>query len=301
MDKIIIQESLAPLLDVLTNNNNQCCNNGNNNNTNDMQSSLTNNLDTTGQYIHNPGTGNSADDVIIKPQDITIEEKPTGRNFLGKPTYTTSIENPTTLSNRREFVQIGSLAQSIDSVIDAKAIVSIFNAYGFQFVRQSNDILLIRAYSNGGSYVRDALQFFQVTPEISFDLFRVQDNSTTQVAIPIANTGLGQISIDVNNLLNDEEFEIRNFTMTDSSGFSDEITTAIPMQVSQSLFGQIGEIPHKEALMNIDVHYKSLAYTDEHIQLLYASDFQYFFTNKLNGGSDGRHLVKSLILEYTKI
>ena len=300
MDKIIIQESLAPLL-ALLNSNNSCCNNGNNNNSNDMQSTLTNNLDTTGQFIHNPGTGDTADDVIIKPQDISVSEKPTGRNFMDKPTYTLNIENPTTLANRREFVQIGSIAQNIDSVIDAKAIVSIYNSYGFQFIRQSNDILLIRAYSNGGSYVRDALQFFQVTPEISFDLFRIQDSSTIQVSIPIANTSLGQVSIDVNDLANDEEFEIQNFTMTDSSGFSDEITAPIPIQVSQSLFGQIGEIPHKEALMNIDLHYKSSAYPDEHIQLLYASDFQYFFSNKLNGGSDGRHLVKNLILEYTKI
>ena len=308
MDKIIIQESLAPLLAFLNQGGNNNGNNGgnnnggnNNNNSNSMQSILTNNLATTGQYIHNPGTGNSTDDVIIKPQDIDQVGRPTGKNFFGKPTYQVSVESPLNWTNRKEFLKIGSLAQEIENIIEAKALVSIFNSYGFLLSRVDANTVRMTVIIMSGSYLRDNVQLFGVNPQANFTLIRVSDSSSTTVTIPISNSGQGFVNLNIANVQNNDDFELWNFELTDNSGYTDTKSNQLPLEVGQSFFGVEGEVAHKKAVMNIDLHYASKAYPDEYIQLFYASDYQDFFQNKLNGSGDGSHRVEFLTLEYTKI
>lgn len=307
MDKIIIQESLAPLIAALK------CNDTGSNSGSDggsgtddnidknppiMQSYIIDRLSSEGHFIHNPGTEESEDNVVIKPQDLNGYELPTGRNYMGRPTYQITIESPVE-NTLKGFYNIGSLAHTVGDIIDAKALVSIHNSYSLELLQNGDDVM-VQAQILPQSYIIDRINAIESSATLSFELTRVRDNLPTEVSLNFDENGGAQLNIGALDLTAEEEFIVKNFRFQDTFGFSDTYQSNFSLYVGDQPKYILGSNRLKKAYMNIDIHYADYSYPENHLQLLHSSKDSSFEQNKLNNLIKGAHKVDALILEFTQ-
>ena len=164
----------------------------------------------------------------------------------------------------------------------------------------NDDSLTINAQVNPVSYISDRINYLSATASLTFELTRVRDNLPTEVTLNFEGTEMAQTNVSAIDLTNGEEFIIKNFRYTDSLEFVDTFNEPISVLAGIEPELIIGSNRINKALMNIDIHYDSNNYIQNHVQLLHSSVPTTFEENKLNNLIKGAYKVDALLLEYTQ-